>query len=42
MFYEETVSGQAIGLDEDGSLILLTDKNETIRISAGDATILKR
>ena len=42
MFYEETVSGQAIGLDEDGSLILLTDKNETILISAGDATILKR
>ena len=42
MFYEETVSGQAIGLDEDGSLILLTDNNETIRISAGDATILKR
>ena len=42
MFHEETVSGEAIGLDEDGSLILLTDKNETIRISAGDATILKR
>jgi birA, biotin-[acetyl-CoA-carboxylase] ligase region len=42
MFHEETVSGKAIGLDEDGSLILLTDKNETIRISAGDATILKR
>jgi len=26
MFYEETVSGQAIGLDEDGSLILLTEE----------------
>ena len=42
MFHEEAVSGKAIGLGEDGSLILLTDKNETIQVSAGDATILKR
>ena len=42
LFREEAVSGKAIGLGEDGSLILLTDKNETIQVSAGDATILKR
>jgi len=42
IFNEETVSGEAIGLDKDGSLILLTDKNETLQVSAGDATILKR
>lgn len=42
MFREEAVRGKAMGLDEDGSLILLTDKNETFRVSAGDATIIKR
>lgn len=42
IFREEAVSGKAIDLDEDGSLTLLTDKNETLQISAGDATILKR
>ncbi|MCX5848892.1 MAG: biotin--[acetyl-CoA-carboxylase] ligase [Deltaproteobacteria bacterium] len=42
MFREEEVSGRATGLDDDGSLILLIDKNETLRVSAGDATILKR
>jgi BirA family biotin operon repressor/biotin-[acetyl-CoA-carboxylase] ligase len=42
MFREEAVSGKAIGLDDDGSLVLLTDKNETLQVSAGDATILKR
>ncbi len=42
MFREEAVSGKAIGLDEDGSLILLTAGNETVKVSAGDATILKR
>lgn len=39
---EETVSGEAAGLDDDGSLIIRTVENKTIRVSAGDATILKR
>jgi BirA family biotin operon repressor/biotin-[acetyl-CoA-carboxylase] ligase len=42
MFHGEAAGGKAIGLGEDGSLILLTDKNKTIHVSAGDATILKR
>jgi len=41
MFQEEVVSGEAIGLDEDGSLILLAGDRE-IKVSAGDATIVKR
>jgi len=41
MYREEAVSGKAVGLDEDGSL-LLTAGNKTVRVSAGDATILKR
>jgi BirA family biotin operon repressor/biotin-[acetyl-CoA-carboxylase] ligase len=42
IFRDETIMGKATGLDEDGSLILLTDKNETLLVSAGDATIVKR
>ena len=42
MFQEEAVSGKAIGLDEDGSLILLAAGNKEFKISAGDATIVKR
>ena len=42
MFNEEVVSGKAIGIDDDGSLILLTAENKQINISAGDATIVKR
>jgi len=42
MFQEEAVSGKAIGLDEDGSLILLTAGNKEFKVSAGDATIVKR
>lgn len=41
IFQEEVVSGEAIGLDEDGSLILLAGDRE-IKVSAGDATIVKR
>jgi hypothetical protein len=33
--------GKALGLDDDGSLIILTVNNETVKVSAGDATILK-
>ncbi len=40
-FQEEAVSGKAIGLDEDGSLILLTADNKEVKVSAGDATIIK-
>lgn len=40
-FQEEVVSGKAIDLDEDGSLILLTENNEQIHVSAGDATVLR-
>jgi BirA family biotin operon repressor/biotin-[acetyl-CoA-carboxylase] ligase len=42
MFQEEAVSGKAIGLDEDGSLILLAPGNKEFKVSAGDATIVKR
>lgn len=42
MFQEETLKGRAIGLGEDGSLMLLTEQNETRLVSAGDATILKK
>ena len=41
MFRNEGVSGKALGLDDDGSLIILTANNETVKVSAGDATILK-
>ncbi len=41
MFQDELVSGKALGLDDDGSLIILTVKNETVKIIAGDATIVK-
>jgi hypothetical protein len=36
------VSGKAIDLDEDGSLILLTAENKEFKVSAGDATTVKR
>lgn len=39
---EETVCGRVMGLGEDGSLLLLTDRRETRQVSAGDATIIKR
>lgn len=42
MFQDEAVRGKAIGLDEDGSLILLAIGNKEVKVSAGDATILKR
>ena len=41
MFRNEVVSGKALGLDDDGLLIILTVDNETVKVSAGDATILK-
>lgn len=41
-FGDETLSGRAAGLDEDGSLILETPEGAARKVSAGDATILKR
>jgi len=41
MFRNEVVSGKALGLDDDGSLTILTVNNETVKVLAGDATILK-
>jgi BirA family biotin operon repressor/biotin-[acetyl-CoA-carboxylase] ligase len=37
----EMISGKALGIDEQGSLLLLTAEDRRIKISAGDATILK-
>jgi BirA family biotin operon repressor/biotin-[acetyl-CoA-carboxylase] ligase len=42
MFQKEAVSGKAIGIDEDGSLLLLTAGNKELKVSAGDVTIVKR
>jgi len=41
MFRDEALRGKALGLDDDGSLIILTVNNETVKVSAGDATVLK-
>jgi BirA family transcriptional regulator, biotin operon repressor / biotin---[acetyl-CoA-carboxylase] ligase len=41
LFHNDRVSGKALDLDEDGSLIILTAQNETLKVSAGDATIIK-
>ena len=41
-FGVETISGKAVGLGEDGSLMLCTAENGIIKVLAGDATILKR
>lgn len=39
---DEALSGRALGLADDGSLILLTTGDKEVKISAGDATIIKR
>lgn len=41
LFHEETISGTAVGLHDDGALVLRTDSGQTLCVSAGDATILK-
>jgi BirA family biotin operon repressor/biotin-[acetyl-CoA-carboxylase] ligase len=38
---DEVISGKALGIDEQGSLLLLTAEDRKIKISAGDVTILK-
>jgi len=42
MFQNETIMGKALDLAGDGSLIILTPDNNKLKISAGDATILKK
>lgn len=42
MFHGEKIEGKAQDLDSDGSLILVTEGNKKIKVSAGDATIIKR
>lgn len=41
MFQDELVCGKALGLNDDGSLIILTAGNKTVSVIAGDATIVK-
>ena len=41
IFQEEVISGKAIDLDNDGSLILLAEDGKKIKASAGDATIMR-
>jgi BirA family biotin operon repressor/biotin-[acetyl-CoA-carboxylase] ligase len=41
MSENEVISGKALGIDEQGALLLLTAEDRKIKISAGDATILK-
>lgn len=42
MLSDERIMGKALDLAGDGSLIILTSDNERRKISAGDATILKK
>lgn len=41
LFGNETVSGVAADLDEDGSLVIQTDGNKKVKVAAGDATVGK-
>ena len=38
----QPVNGTALGIDEDGSLIVRTDKGKTERFRAGEVTLSKR
>jgi BirA family biotin operon repressor/biotin-[acetyl-CoA-carboxylase] ligase len=42
IFKDEAIEGKATGLDDDGSLILLTEGMNEIKVTAGDATIIKQ
>lgn len=42
IFQNEKVTGKALDLADDGSLIILTAGGEKLDVSAGDATILKK
>ena len=41
-FENELIVGRAVGLDEDGALLILSADGTQRRVSAGDATILKK
>jgi BirA family transcriptional regulator, biotin operon repressor / biotin---[acetyl-CoA-carboxylase] ligase len=41
VFKDETIRGKATGIDDDGSLILVDERNKEIKVMAGDATITK-
>jgi len=40
-FGKESIKGKAVDLDDEGSLILLSEDNKEIKVSAGDATIIR-
>jgi len=40
-YFNETLTGKALGIDDSGALILFDSHGKTINITAGDATILK-
>jgi BirA family transcriptional regulator, biotin operon repressor / biotin---[acetyl-CoA-carboxylase] ligase len=40
-YFNETLTGKALGIDDSGALILLDSYGKTINVTAGDATILK-
>lgn len=42
MFLNDKISGKACDLGEDGSLVVQTGKNGKVRVTAGDATIIKK
>jgi BirA family transcriptional regulator, biotin operon repressor / biotin---[acetyl-CoA-carboxylase] ligase len=41
VYFNKTITGKVLGIDEKGSLIILNDKGEELKVTAGDATILK-
>lgn len=41
-FGNEIIEGRAKDIDSDGALILFVERNKEIKVSAGDATIIKR
>ncbi|HOG11935.1 MAG: biotin--[acetyl-CoA-carboxylase] ligase [Smithellaceae bacterium] len=40
-FGKETIRGEAVDLDEDGSLVLLAEGQKMVKVAAGDATVGK-
>lgn len=42
LFLDEKITGRAVDLAEDGSLVIQTGENEMVKVSAGDATIIKK
>ncbi len=41
IFGEEWIRGEAVDLDEDGSLVLAVDGKKKVKVAAGDATVGK-